>query len=271
MKQEKELKINDNKIAKKRKRIYPFFKRTMDLFTSFFAIIVLSPILLIIYLLSLIILRGNPILVQYRPGKNNKIFPLYKFRSMTNKTDENGNLLPDKERITKWGKFLRKTSLDELPQLFNILAGNMSFVGPRPRLVKDFIFYEKEVLDVYIVRPGVTGPAQVYDRNSVLSWEDVFARDKEYVENLSLGNDIKLFFKTFLAVFKGGSASGADDNPNKRAYYYPDQLLKDEKISKEQYENGLLMAKNMKSGIVEYMPELASGYEITKGNIIDDK
>ena len=272
MRKEQSLSENNVKKSKRKKRFYPFFKRVMDLLVSFVAIIVLSPIFLIIYLLSLIILRGNPILVQYRPGKNNKIFPLYKFRSMTNKTDEKGNLLPDKDRITKWGKFLRKTSIDELPQLFNILAGHMSFVGPRPRLVKDFIFYEKEVLSVYTVRPGVTGPAQVYDRNSVLSWEEVFARDEEYIENLSFFNDIKLFIKTFIALFKGGSVSGAENNPNKRAYYYPDQLLKDGKISKEQYETGLEMAKSMKSKQkVTYMPELASGYEIQKEIDSNDK
>lgn len=244
----------------KRKKVYPFFKRMLDVVFSLLAIIILSPILLIIYFLSLIILKGNPIFVNYRPGKNNKIFPLYKFRSMTNKKDENGNLLPDKDRITGWGRFLRKSCLDELPQLFNILLGHMSFVGPRPRQVRDLIFYDKELLDSYIVRPGVTGPAQVYDRDSSSSWETVFARDIEYIKNQSLFGDIKLFFLTFIAVFKKGSANGAEDNPNKRVYYYPDQLLKDKKITKEQYDEGLRIAKQLKTNQkIEYLPHLKNG------------
>lgn len=175
------MKNKDTKSSLKRKKkgLYEaFFKRFFDFFLSLVAIIVLSPVFLIVYILSLIILKGNPIFKQYRPGKNNKIFKMYKFRSMTNKTDENGNLLPDKDRITTYGKILRKLSLDELPQLFNILKGDMSIVGPRPRLVEDAIFYDEEVLQCYSVRPGLTGPAQVYDRNSELSWESVFARDK---------------------------------------------------------------------------------------------
>ena len=126
---------------KKRKTLYHlFFKRFFDVLLSLLAIILLSPILLLVYLISLIVLKGNPIFAQYRPGKNGKVFKLYKFRSMTNAKDNNGNLLPDDKRLTKYGKFLRKCSLDELPQLFNILKGDMSIVGPRPRLVKDMIF-----------------------------------------------------------------------------------------------------------------------------------
>ena len=119
-----------------------FFKRFFDFLFSFLMILVLSPILLIVYILSLIILKGNPIFVQYRPGKNGKIFGVYKFRSMTNKKDKDGNLLPDKDRITAWGKFLRKCSIDELPQLFNILKGEMSFIGPRPRMVEECVFLD---------------------------------------------------------------------------------------------------------------------------------
>ena len=236
-----------------------FFKRVMDFLISLIAIIVLSPIILIIYILSAIILKGNPIFKQYRPGRNNKIFPLYKFRSMSNKKDKDGNLLPDKDRITTWGKILRKTSLDELPQLFNILLGHMSIVGPRPRLIKDQVFYSEEVLKANTVRPGLTGPAQVYDRNSELSWESVFARDIWYANNVSLWADIKLFFGTFLAVFKGGSAEGATDNKNKREYYYPDQLLKDNVITTEQYKEGLAKAERLtkeKKATVEYDEKL---------------
>ncbi|MGN0960973.1 MAG: sugar transferase, partial [Christensenellales bacterium] len=194
----------------KKKGLYElFFKRFFDFILSLVAIIVLSPIFLIVYILSLIFLGGNPIFKQYRPGKNGKIFPLFKFRSMNNKKDKDGNLLPDKDRITWWGKIIRKTSIDELPQLFNILVGHMSIVGPRPRLIKDMIFYPKEVLNAYTVRPGLTGPAQVYDRKSEMSWESVFERDIEYANNVTFWNDLKLFFGTFVAVLKGGSASGS--------------------------------------------------------------
>ena len=225
-----------------------FFKRCFDVILSLVAIILLSPVFLIVYLLSAVLLKGNPIFKQYRPGKGGKIFALYKFRSMTNKKDKSGNLLPDKDRITTWGKILRKTSLDELPQLFNILKGNMSIVGPRPRLVSDMIFYDKEVLQAYNVRPGITGPAQVYDRNSENSWNSVFDRDLHYSQNITFWNDTKLFFKTFLAVLKGGSSNGANNNDSKqskREYYYPDHLLKSNQITKEQYDAGLDIANEI--------------------------
>ena len=186
---------------------------------------------------------------------------------MTNKKDKDGNLLPDKDRITWWGKILRKTSLDELPQLFNILKGDMSIVGPRPRLVKDMVFYSDEVLKkAYCVRPGLTGPAQVYDRNSELSWESVFERDIDYANNVTLWNDTKLFFGTFVAVFKGGSAEGAKEDSNKREYYYPDQLLKDKKITEKQYKLGLEKAQALtkqKHAKIEYDEELC---QLSKGD-----
>ena len=247
-------------IKKKRGPYALFFKRFFDVLLSLIAIIVLAPVFIIVYLLSLIILRGNPIFKQYRPGKNNKIFKMYKFRSMTNKTDKDGNLLPDKDRITTYGKILRKLSLDELPQLFNILKGDMSIVGPRPRLVEDAIFYDEEVLKYYDVRPGLTGPAQVYDRNSELSWESVFARDKEYSNNVTLINDLKLFFGTFISIFKGGSSKGAEDTSlsHKREYFYGAHLVSANKISKEQYREGVSRAKQIikDKGKVVYQPDL---------------
>lgn len=235
-----------------------FFKRFLDFIISLIAIVVLSPILLLVYLMSLIFLRGNPIFKQYRPGKNNKIFAMYKFRSMTNKTDKDGNLLPDKDRITTYGKILRKTSLDELPQLFNILMGHMSIVGPRPRLVKDIIFYDEHVLNANNVRPGIAGPAQVYDPGSEQSWENVFKRDIEYAQKISLWTDIKMFVGTFLAVFKHRSASGAEDNSKKREYYYADHLLKENKITIEQYNKGLERAQEIiaQKGTVKYSADL---------------
>ena len=181
---------------RQKKSIYElFFKRLFDIVFSLIAIIVLSPLLLIIYLIQLFVLRGNPILTQYRPGKNGKIFRFYKFRSMTNKHDETGELIPDKNRITKFGRFLRKTSLDELPQLFNILKGDMSFVGPRPRLVKDMIFYDEKVLKAYSVRPGLTGLAQVSGGRSYASWEEIFEKDLRYAETITFWGDIKILFK----------------------------------------------------------------------------
>ena len=247
--------------VKKRKRRGPyavFFKRFFDFILSLIATIILLPIMIIVYILSLIFLRGNPIFKQYRPGKNNKIFAMYKFRSMTNKKDENGNLLPDKDRITTWGKILRKTSLDELPQLFNILKGDMSIVGPRPRLIKDIIFYDEEVLNANTVRPGITGPAQVYDPGSQQSWESVFKRDIEYANNVTFWNDLKLFFGTFIAVFKNRSASGAESGTKKREYYYADQLLLDKKITEEQYACGLGEAKKLDKtkSVIVYNPSL---------------
>lgn len=252
---------------KKKRGIYEkFFKRMFDIVLSLLAIIILSPVILIVSLLCLIFMGAPITFVQYRPGKNGKVFKFRKFRSMTNKKDKDGNLLPDSKRITKFGKFLRKTSLDELPQLFNILKGDMSIVGPRPRLVKDMIFYDEDVLKAYSVRPGLTGPAQVYDRNSELSWESVFERDKEYANNVTFKNDLKLFFGTFFAVFKGGSASGAESNSKKREYYYPDHLLNSNQITKEQYDLGLQKANKIikEQGTIVYQQELAKKENIEK-------
>lgn len=226
---------------------YAFVKRFFDIVLSFLAIIILSPILIITYLLSLLFLRGNPIFKQYRPGKNGKIFPLYKFRSMTNKKDKNGELLPDAQRITWWGKFIRKTSIDELPQLFNIFVGDMSIIGPRPRLVKDMIFYNEEVMKAYCVRPGLTGPAQVYDRKSELSWETVFLNDLNYAKNVSFKTDFKLFMGTFISIFKGGAASGQENTneTKRREYYYGDYLLKTNQITQAQYDEGHRIASEI--------------------------
>ena len=254
--------MKENKEKKKRKGPYElFFKRFFDFILSLLAIIILSPVFLIVWICSKISIGGKAIFAQYRPGKNGKIFKLYKFRSMTNKTDDKGDLLPDAQRITKFGKIIRKLSLDELPQLFNILKGDMSIVGPRPRLIKDMVFYDEEVLKAYSVKPGLTGPAQVYDRNSELSWESVFARDLEYAEKVTFWKDLKLFFGTFVAIFRGGSSSGAGseaDKVQKREYYYADHLLKSGKITKEQYDLGILDAKSLEGNNcqVSYKKEL---------------
>lgn len=185
-----------------------YVKRLIDIILSLLAIVALSPVLLIVALLVRIKL-GSPILFkQARPGKNGKIFYLYKFRTMTDEKDENGNLLPDDIRLTKFGKTLRSTSLDELPEFFNILKGDMSFIGPRPLLVKYLPLYSEQQMHRHDVRPGLTGLAQVNGRNA-LSWQEKFNYDLEYVNNISLGLDIKIFIKTFLVVLKRSDISSS--------------------------------------------------------------
>ena len=185
----------------------PFFKRFYDIILSGLALIVLSPILLILTVLGAIKMKGNPFFTQLRPGKINKktgeekIFKLIKFRTMTCEKDEIGNLLPDEKRLTKYGKILRSTSLDELPELINIFIGDMSIVGPRPLLVKYLALYNQEQRRRHNVRPGLTGYAQVNGRNGI-SWEDRFELDVEYTKKISLWLDMGIIFKTVLAVFK---------------------------------------------------------------------
>lgn len=178
-----------------------FFKRFYDILLSGLAILVLSPILLILIIVGAIKMKGNPFFTQQRPGKNGKVFKLIKFRTMTNAKDENGNLLPDKERITKYGKLLRSTSLDELPELVNIFVGHMSIVGPRPLLVKYLPYYTEEEKRRHDVRPGLTGLAQVNGRNLV-NWDERLAYDVKYVSSISLWNDIKIILTTVLKVLK---------------------------------------------------------------------
>lgn len=178
-----------------------YFKRVLDFLLSLIAIIILSPVLLIIAILVRIKL-GSPVLFkQKRPGKNERIFTLYKFRTMTDKKDENGNLLPDEDRLTKFGKVLRSTSLDELPELFNILKGDMSIVGPRPLLVEYLELYNEEQKHRHDVRPGLTGLAQISGRNSI-SWEEKFKDDIKYVNKVTFINDVKIVLKTVIKVFK---------------------------------------------------------------------
>ncbi|MBR6081964.1 MAG: sugar transferase, partial [Salinivirgaceae bacterium] len=153
-----------------------FFKRFIDFFLALIAIIVLLPVLLVLVIVGSIAMRGNPFFTQQRPGKNEKIFRLIKFRSMNNKKDKDGNLLPDEDRLTSYGKFLRSTSLDELPELFNILKGDMAIVGPRPQLVRDMVFMTTEQRKRHTVRPGLSGFAQINGRNTI-SWEMKIAYD----------------------------------------------------------------------------------------------
>lgn len=188
-------------IKKRKKGIYEkFFKRPLDLILAIIALIFLSPVMIITAILVKIKLGSPVIFTQKRPGLNEKIFKMYKFRSMTNEKDENGKLLSDEIRLTKFGKTLRSTSLDELPELFNIIKGDMSFVGPRPLLVEYLPYYTEEERLRHLVRPGLTGLSQINGRNT-LSWEARFKLDIEYVLSQSLFNDIIVLIKSVFIVF----------------------------------------------------------------------
>ena len=199
-----------------------FFKRIFDIIFSLIAIIILLPLYIIISILILIFIGKPVVFKQPRPGKNEKVFNIYKFRTMTNKTDKAGNLLPDSERQTKFGKLLRKTSLDELPQMFNILAGSMSFIGPRPLLVKYLPYYTKEEHHRHDVRPGLTGLAQSSGRN-IVDWDKRFKLDLEYVNNITFKNDLKILFNTIKIVLK---RDGITDNKTSTCEFL-DEVRKD--------------------------------------------
>lgn len=186
----------------KPKGIYEgFLKRAIDAFLSTGALIVLSPVICVTALLVRIKLGAPIVYVQERPGKNEKIFKIYKFRTMTNETDSNGELLPDEERLTKLGAILRNTSIDEILELVNIIKGDMAIVGPRPLLVKYLDRYNEEQHHRHDVRPGLTGYAQAHGRNS-LSWEDKFAMDVWYSKNITFANDLRIIIDTIKTVFK---------------------------------------------------------------------
>lgn len=178
-----------------------YIKRTLDLILSLMALIVLMPLMIIIGILVRINLGSPIIFKQKRPGKNEKIFTLYKFRTMTDKRDIDGNLLPDEYRLTKFGKFLRSTSLDELPELINIIKGDMAIVGPRPLLVEYLPYYTEEEKHRHDVRPGLTGLAQVNGRNEI-SWEEKLKYDIEYIKEISFYSDLKIIFKTIKKTIK---------------------------------------------------------------------
>lgn len=204
----------------------PFFKRFYDIVLSGFAIIVFSPLLLLLIIVGAIKMKGNPFFTQLRPGKRKKlskkqcakqgvpygtygeekIFKLIKFRTMTCEKDENGELLPDEKRLTKYGKFLRSTSLDELPELFNIFVGHMSIIGPRPLLVQYLPLYNEEQRHRHDVRPGLTGYAQVHGRNAI-SWNEKFKLDVKYIQKISLWKDIAILLQTVLKVFNRSGIS----------------------------------------------------------------
>ncbi len=224
-----------------------FFKRIFDLTLSLFAVIVLFPLLLILMLIGAVFMGGNPFFTQLRPGKKGKdgkerIFKLIKFRTMSNKRDDKGDLLPDEIRLNGYGRFLRSTSLDELPELFNIISGDMSIVGPRPQLVRDMTFMTAEQRRRHDVRPGLTGLAQVSGRNNI-TWEQKFEYDLQYIEEgITLAGDIKIIFRTALKVLKRsdtvreGTASDID---------LGDWLRQEGKVGTEEYEEKQAEAKEL--------------------------
>ena len=183
-----------------------FFKYIIDFSLSLIGFIILSPIFLFITLVLTIANNGSPFFFQQRPGKKNKIFKVVKFRTMNNKKDSKGNLLPDAERLTFIGKFVRKSSLDEIPQLLNVMKGDMSLIGPRPLLVEYLPLYNKEQIRRHEIRPGITGWAQVNGRNAI-SWQEKFELDVWYVDNISLPLDIKILVRTIQKVFRSEGIS----------------------------------------------------------------
>jgi len=210
-----------------------FFKRLIDFVLALAVLIVLSPVLLVLTVLGTVKMKGNPFFTQLRPGKDEKIFKLIKFRSMTCETDRDGNLLPDEQRMTRYGQLLRSTSLDELPELLNILHGDMALVGPRPQLVRDMVFMSPEQRRRHSVRPGLTGLAQVSGRNNI-TWEQKLQYDLTYLDSgITLFGDIRILFMTVGKVFmredvvRDGTVSDMD---------FGDWLLQKGEVTKETYD-----------------------------------
>ncbi len=218
-----------------------YIKRLLDFTLSLCALIVLSPVLLVLTIIGAITMKGNPFFTQERPGKDEKIFKLVKFRTMSNAKDKDGNLLPDDMRLNKYGKLLRSTSLDELPELWNIIKGDMSIVGPRPLLVRDMVFMTTEQRKRHSVRQGLTGLAQVNGRNSI-SWEKKMEYDLAYITNITFLNDFKIVIKTIKKVFeqsditREGTSSDID---------LGDWLLQNNSIGIAEYNKKQIEAKEM--------------------------
>lgn len=227
-----------------------FFKRLIDFTLSLVALIVLFPLLLVLAVIGAVAMHGNPFFMQPRPGKKDRtgkeqIFSLVKFRTMSNKKDTEGNLLSDELRLNSYGRFLRSTSLDELPELWNILKGDMSIVGPRPQLVRDMVFMTEEQRKRHDVRPGLTGLAQVNGRNNI-TWEQKFAYDLEYINNgITFVGDIKIILQTVGKVLKRsdtvreGTASDMD---------FGDWLMVERKVSQDEYDGKQEEAKELLRG-----------------------
>ena len=218
-----------------------FLKRPLDFCCAALAIVCLSPLLVLLTLVGAIKMRGNPFFTQPRPGKGEKIFKLVKFRTMTNQRDASGKLLPDDVRLTAYGRFLRSTSLDELPELFNILKGDMSVIGPRPQLVRDMVFMTPEQRKRHTVRQGLSGLAQINGRNAV-TWEKKIDYDLEYIRRITLLGDVKIILQTLSKVFK---RDGITEEGMDTATDLGDYLLETGKITREQYDQGQAEAKQL--------------------------
>lgn len=216
-----------------------YFKRLFDLCSSGMALLFLSPLLLYIAYLVKVKL-GSPVLfTQIRPGKDNRLFKMYKFRTMTDARDKEGNLLPDDLRLTVFGKKLRETSLDELPELINIFKGDMSVVGPRPQLVRDMVFFSDKEMQRQLVYPGLTGLAQISGRNNI-SWEEKFKYDLQYIDRISFLEDMRIIYRT---IFKVANQDDINTEGMETAEDYGDYLLRTYKINKSQYNEKQSEAK----------------------------
>ena len=218
-----------------------YVKRFLDFTLSLCALVALSPVLLILTVIGAYKMKGNPFFTQERPGRDEKIFKLIKFRSMTCEVDENGKLLPDDQRLTQYGETLRSTSLDELPELINILKGDMSIVGPRPLLVRDMVFMTEEQRRRHSVRQGLTGLAQCNGRNNI-SWEKKLEYDLQYVDNITFLGDLKILLKTVGAVL---DQEGITEEDMATSEDLGDYLLRLEKVDQETYDAKQAEARNL--------------------------
>lgn len=243
---------NEMEIKRKRRFYEKYIKRILDIICAMLAIIVFAWLYVIIAILVRIKMGSPVVFKQTRPGMidpktgKERIFNMYKFRTMSDKRDKNGDLLPDEKRLGHFGKVLRETSLDELLEVFNILKGDMSIIGPRPQLVRDMVFMSEEQRMRHTAKPGLSGLAQVKGRNAI-TWEDKLKWDLKYIENVSFTNDLKLVFETIkVALIK---REGITDGENATALDYGDELLKEGKISVSQYDFLQVQAKDL---IVEH-------------------
>ena len=229
--------VGRHKCAARHKGPYEkYFKRPLDIFCALLAVIVFSWLYLILIILGAIFMRGNPFFTQERPGKDEKIFKLIKFRTMDNRKDKDGKLLPDEVRLNMYGRFLRSTSLDELPEAFNILKGDMSVIGPRPQLVRDMVFMTPEQRQRHSVRPGLSGLAQTRGRNAI-SWDGKLETDLEYIKNVTFLGDVKIVIDTVKQVFFGKKGlEDSDVNEVDITDDFGDYLLKNGRVSVEEYE-----------------------------------
>ena len=234
---------------KKRRKITfyeKYVKRKLDIICALLAIVTFSWLYIIIAILVRIKL-GSPVLfTQPRPGKGEKIFKMYKFRTMTDERDENGELLPDEVRLTKFGKWLRSTSLDELPEAFNILKGDMSVIGPRPQLVRDMVFMTKKQRRRHVVKPGLSGLAQVNGRNDI-DWEDKLNWDLKYIRKITFLGDVKIVLQTVMKAFV--KQEGITEGDMATAQDYGDYLLEMGKVSREEYERKQERARKILRGV----------------------